>query len=140
MENRLTPTQKLILSELIKADNYIYIFTIAKRLHLDIYTVTISLKKLLSLNYVKEDTDNDLRLKITLDGRNWFLKNSRYLLTKEKSWREIPECFIQSQISPNDFYIPLPQYLNKKFVKKYSKKEVTKWAVSAYKGVGRPDG
>lgn len=122
MENRLTPTQKLILSELIKADNYIYIFTIARRLHLDIYTVTISLKKLLGLNYVKEDTDNDLRVKITLDGREWFLKNSSYLLTKEKPWREIPVSFIQPQISPNDLYIPLPQYLDKKFVKKYSKK------------------
>ena len=122
MENRLTSTQKLILAELIKSNNYIYIYTIAKRLHLDIYTITISLKKLLSLNYVKEDTDNDLRVKITLDGREWFLKNCRYLLTKEKSWREIPECFIQPQISPNDFYIPLPQYLDKKFVRKYSKK------------------
>lgn len=122
MENRLTPTQKLILSELIKADNYIYIFTIAKRLHLDIYTVTISLKKLLSLNYVKEDIGNDLRVKITLDGKQWFLKNSSYLLTEEKPWREIPASFIQPQISPNDFYIPLPQYLDKKFVKKYSKK------------------
>lgn len=122
MENRLNSPQKLILSELIKSDNYIYIFTIARRLHLDIYTVTISLKKLLSLNYVKEDIDNDLRVKITLDGKQWFLKNSSYLLTKEKPWREIPRSFIQPQISPNDFYVPLPQYLDKKFVKKYSKK------------------
>lgn len=122
MENRLTSTQKLILSELIKASNYIYIFTIARKLHLDIYNVTLSLKKLISLNYVKEDTDNDLRVKITLDGKQWFLKNSSYLLTKEKPWREIPGSFIQPQISPNDFYVPLPQYLDKKFVKKYSKK------------------
>lgn len=122
MENRLTPTQKLILSELIKADNYIYIFTIAKRLHLDIYTVTISLKKLLGLNYVEEDTDNDLRVKITLDGKQWFLKNSSYLLTKEKPWRVIPASFIQPQLSANDFYIPLPKYLDRKFMKKYSKK------------------
>jgi len=122
MENRLTSTQKLILSELIKADNYIYIFTIARRLHLDIYNVTMSLKKLCSLNYVKENTDNELRVKITPEGRQWFLKNSSYLLTKEKPWRTIPASFIQPQISPNDFYVPLPKYLDKKFVKKYSKK------------------
>ena len=122
MENRLTSAQKLILSELIKANNYIYIFTLAKRLHLDIYTVTISLKKLLGLNYVKEDTDNDLRVKITLDGKQWFLKNSSYLLTKEKPWRKTLASFIQPQISPNDFYVPLPKYLDKKFMKKYSKK------------------
>lgn len=122
MGNRLNTTQKLILSELIKSDNYIYVFTIARRLHLDIYTVTISLKKLVGLNYVKEDTDNDLRVKITPDGKQWFLKNSLYLLTKEKPWREIPESFVQPQISPNDFYIPLPQYLDKRFVRKYSRK------------------
>ena len=122
MKNGLTPVQKLIISELIKSSDYIYIFTIAKRLHLDIYTVTMSLKKLLSLNYVKEDSDNDLRVKITLDGRQWFLDNSSHLLTKEKSWRVIPENFIQPQISQNDFYVPLPKYLDKKFFKKYSKK------------------
>jgi hypothetical protein len=124
MEDRLTSTQKLILSELIKANHYIYIFTIAKKLHLDIYNVTSSLKKLLGLNYVKEDTDNDLRVRITLDGKQWFLKNSSYSLslTKEKPWRVIPASFVQPQISPDDFYIPLPQYLDKKFVKKYSKK------------------
>jgi len=122
MTNRLTSTQKLILSELIKADNYIYIYTIAKGLRLDIYTVVMSIKKLLGLNYVKEDTDNDLRVKITPDGRQWFLDNSSYLLTKEKPWRKIPESFIQHHISPSDFYIPLPKYLDKKFMKKYSKK------------------
>ena len=89
---------------------------------MDIYTITMSLKKLLSLNYVKEDSDNDLKVKVTLDGRQWFLDNSSHLLTKEKSWRVIPENFIQPQISQNDFYIPLPKYLDKKFFKKYSKK------------------
>jgi len=122
MKNGLTSVQKLIMLVLIKSSDYIYIFTIAKRLHLDIYTVTVSLKKLLSLNYVKEDSNNDLRVKITLDGRQWFLSNSSYLLTKEKPWRKIPENFIQPQISQNDFYIPLPKYLDKNFFKKYSKK------------------
>lgn len=82
----------------------------------------MSLKKLLSLNYVKEDTGNDLRVKITLDGRQWFLNNSSYLLTKEKPWREIPASFIQPKIGPNDFYVPLPNKLDKKFFRKYSKK------------------
>lgn len=122
MKNGLTSVQKLIMLVLIKSSDYIYIFTIARRLHLDIYTVTVSLKKLLSLNYVKEDSNNDLRVKITLDGRQWFLSNSSYLLTKEKPWRKIPENFVQPQISQNDFYIPLPKYLDKNFFKKHSKK------------------
>ena len=122
MVSRLTSTQKLILMELVKASDFIYVFTVAKRLHIDIYTVTMSIKKMISLNYVKEDADNDLRVKITPDGRQWFLENSSYLLNKEKSWRTIPASFIQPQISPNDFYIPLPRYLDKRFFKKYSKR------------------
>ena len=122
MQNRLTSVQQLIILELAKSSDYIYIYTIAKRLRLDIYSVVMSIKKLLSLNYVKEDTDNDLRVKVTQDGRQWFLNNSSYLLTKEKPWRKIPASFIQHQISQNDFYIPLPKYLDKKFMKKYSRK------------------
>ena len=122
MKDSLTSVQQIIMSELVKASDYVYIYTIAKRLRLDIYTVVMSIKKLLSLNYVKEETDNDLRVKITPVGRQWFLSNSSYLLTKEKPWRKIPASFIQPQIGPNDFYIPLPQYLDKKFLKKYSKK------------------
>ena len=122
MTNRLTSVQQLIILELARSSDYVYIYTIAKGLRLDIYTVVTSIKKLLSLNYVKEHTDDDLRVKITPDGRQWFLNNSSYLLTKEKQWRKIPASFIQHQISPNDFYVPVLKYLDKKFIKKYSKK------------------
>ena len=122
MVSSLTSIQKLILVELVRASGFIYIFTIAKRLHIDIYTVTVSIKKLIRLDYVKEDTDNGLRVKVTPDGRQWLLENSSYLLNKERSWRAIPTSFTQPQISPNDFYIPVPRCLDKKFFKKYSKK------------------
>jgi len=122
MKKELNINQKMILMELLKASKYLYIFTLVKRLHMDIYSINTVVNQLLNLGYVEREKENNYRIRITKQGSEWFIKNSYYLLTKEKPWRKIPENFIQPQISQNDFYVPLPKYLDKNFFKKYSKK------------------
>jgi len=122
MKKELNINQKMILMVLLKASKYMYIFTLVKRLHMDIYSINTVVNQLLNLGYIEREEENNYKIRITKQGSEWFMKNSSYLLTKEKPWRKTPEEFIQHQISPNDFYIPLPKYLDKNFFKKYSKK------------------
>lgn len=108
--------------ELLKASKYLYIFTLVKRLHMDIYSINTWVNQLLSLGYIEHEEENNYRIRITKQGSEWFIKNSYYLLTKEKPWRKIPEEYMQNQISPNDVYVPLQSYLDKKIFKKKGRK------------------
>lgn len=120
MDNRVTVVQNLILLELVKASSYLYIFTLSKRLRLDVYAVNMAMKKLLNLGFVETHNDADLKIRITNSGYEWFMKNSLHFLNNEKPWRKCPTKFSQHQMKPNDFYVPLHKNLDKKFFQKYS--------------------
>jgi hypothetical protein len=119
MAKRLTTTQLLVLLELLKASNYVYIFTISERLRLDVYSTKDALAELLQQNLVVVDKKNEFKIKITKDGSKWFMRNYPYYVTKEKSWRKPPEEFIQQQIEPTSFYLPYVNKLDRQFLKKY---------------------
>lgn len=119
MNNNITLLMKYILSELLKSGNYLFIFTLSKKIHMDIYSIESSIKQLTKQGYVERDAEDEFKVRITQNGSDWLLNYARFMVDREKEWRRPPEEFSQHQIRVDDYYVPITTKLDKQFLNKY---------------------
>ena len=105
---RLNKIEKLLLVDLFKSSDGLYIYTLYQRYNLSPKELFLTIDSLNKIKLIEVDED---RLKISKQGIEFAIKNN--MNSKEQTEKKIiiPENFIGPKIEINQFYIPK---LNKK--------------------------
>lgn len=100
---KLTKQERLILVEIFKATNGLFLFTLHRQLNLSPKELFLSVENLKSNGLIEISED---RITITKEGKNYSVQTPLKIKLGVNSEKLIKEDFLGRRININDFYIP----------------------------------
>lgn len=108
----LNLTERLILIELGRVKNSLFVYTLYRKYDLDINEISKAVKRLSSIGIILY---NDMSLRFTSKGRELLQEYNLYIFNKDDlPWRKCPNEFTRDVIEFDDYYIPNIKLLDKK--------------------------
>lgn len=105
---KLSKQERLILVEIFKASNGLFLFTLHRQLKLSPKELFISVENLKSKGLIEISED---RITITKEGINYSVHTPLKIKSDTNNEKLIKEDFLGRRININEFYIP--QYFEK---------------------------
>ena len=100
---KLTKNEKNILTEIFKASNGLFLFSLYRQLNLSPKEIFIAVEKLKENKLI--DISGD-RVTITKEGVGYAVQNPLKIREEKTFTKKIDEDFIGRRIDINEFYIP----------------------------------